>query len=325
MRIVYVGNFKRSWCTEVHVSRDAERIPGVKVQRVQEPRASVTSPRAWKVWLRDLEQTASDADLLIYQRTWGLPAEAIDVWRNLEDRGCKTISYHLDLYVGIEREATIDGDPFWQTGVVFTADGDPHTAEVLEAKGIDHRWMPAACVSDEAHPVPPSPKGTWLDVVFVGSRPDGYHQEWRWRGQLLRGLAARYDARFACLPTPGEPRIHGRELNELYATVPVVVGDSLSLPGHRNYWSDRFYETIGRGGFLVGPNVPGIETQFTSGEHCDLYEIGDLEHVYELVDQALADREGARSIARAGSEHVYAHHTYRHRVEAILTSLDLLP
>lgn len=327
MKIVYVGNFKHTWCTEVHVARDAERIPGVEVVRVQEPRD------ATKHFLNVINAAAVDADLLIYQRTWGLPAEAIKLWRHIEANGTQTISYHLDLYRGLQREAgVLDNDPFWRTGVVFTADGDPETTAWLAQHDIDHRWMPAAIVSDEvgmhvAHlgEAPELPVHTAdVDVVFVGSDPAVYHDEWPWRHKLVMGLRGRYGSRFRQLPT-NNVRIHGAVLSELYATIPVVVGDSLALPGHRNYWSDRFYETVGRAGYLVGPNVPGIEQHFTEGEHLSLYDVGALDQVVGLVDAGLDDPEGSRRIAMRGMEHVRAHHTYTHRVRAILDSLGLEP
>lgn len=317
MRIVYVGNFKHSWCTEVHVTRDAERIEGVKVARIQEPRLQ----RSYEHFFAQVERVAADADVLVYQRTWGLPPEAIDMWRRIEANGCQTISYHLDLYLGLEREQGIEDDPFWRTGVVFTADGDPRTTTALAKHGIDHRWMPAAIVSDEAVPGVAHNVGVH-EVLFMGSAGARYHPEWPWRRTLLMGLDKRYGPRFLRLPRDGV-RVHGPQLSGLYASMPVVVGDSLALPGHCNYWSDRFYETVGRGGYLIGPNVPGIQQHFKSGEHLDLYELGDLDHVFELVDQALANRDDAREIARAGQAHVAANHTYTHRVRAIAESLGL--
>lgn len=322
MRILYVGNYRVPWTTETHVTRDARTIPGVTVDRMQEP-------SEWNAgtagWLDQLERAADGADLLIYQKTWGLPPQVIDVWRRLEARGTITASYHLDLYMGLEREHAIWNDPFWRTQVVFTADGDPATTEAMRAHGIDHRWMPAGIVSDECRTVAPSASRYGnIDVVFVGSAAAHYHHEWPWRGQLIDALGERYGRRFARLPQY-DKAIRGRALNLLYRQVPVVVGDSLALPGHVNYWSDRFYETVGRGGYLIGPNVPGIEQHFVSGDHLDLYDLGDLDHVFELVDQALDARDVGRAIARQGQAHVAAHHTYRHRVAAILESLGLHP
>lgn len=315
-RIVYVGNFRHSWCTEVHVARDARTL-GHEVVEVQEP----SEPSMLRGFSSFLEQTASGADLLLYQRTWGLPRETTELWRRIEQYGCKTASYHLDLYVGLQREDTIRDDPFWTTGTVFSADGDKHTQDrLLELGVLDHHWLPAAIVSDEANIM--ASGQTPVRVAFVGSACSTYHPEWPWRCELMGGLAQRYGRQFKRYPVDNR-RLHGLALSQLYASVPVIVGDSLALPGHRYYWSDRFYETVGRGGYLIGPNVPGIEEHFVSGEHLDLYDLGDLDHVFELVDQALADPDGTRAIARAGCNHVRHHHTYAHRVAEMLDVLGI--
>lgn len=323
MRIVYVGNFKHSWCTENYVTADARRISGVGVMQIQEPN-QIVSPTHWARFAATVATACDGADLLIYQRTWGLPPEAIDLWRTIEERGCRTISYHLDLYRGLKREAGVLDDPFWRTGVVFSADGDPATTAWLAEQGIDHRWMPAAIASAECEHVD-VPRSAPAPIVFVGSAPSTYHEEWPWRSKLIGGLTARYGSQFFRWPTETRGRLHGLALNSLYQSATCVVGDSLALPGHMNYWSDRFYETVGRGGYLIGPNVPGIEAHFVEGQHLSLYDIGKLDQVFGLVDAALRTPGRAEVIAHAGQEHVRAHHTYTHRVRAILDSLGLEP
>lgn len=322
MRIVYVGNFKHSWCTENYVTADARRIPGVGVMQIQEPN-QIVSPTHWQRFAATVATACDGADLLIYQRTWGLPPEAIDLWRTIEERGCRTISYHLDLYRGLKREAGVLDDPFWRTGVVFSADGDPATTAWLAEQGIDHRWMPAAiasgeCVTQVVHQNCPP-------IVFVGSPAASYHDEWPWRGELIEGLSARYGAEFFRWPTEQRGRLHGTALTSLYQSATCVVGDSLALPGHTGYWSDRFYETVGRGGYLIGPYVPGIEHHFGDDVHLSLYDPGALDQVFGLVDAALRKPEHGRKLAKQGQEHVRAHHTYTHRVRAILDSLGLEP
>lgn len=322
MKVLYLGNFLHSWCSEVHISADARRIPGVRIEQIQEPN-QIVSPTHWARFAATVATACDGADLLIYQRTWGLPPEAIDLWRTIEERGCKTISYHLDLYRGLKREAGVLDDPFWRTGVVFSADGDPATTAWLAEQGIDHRWMPAAiasgeCVTQVVHQNCPP-------IVFVGSPAASYHDEWPWRGELLEGLSAQYGDRFFRWPTEQRGRLHGKNLTALYQSAACVVGDSLALWGHMNYWSDRFYETVGRGGYLIGPNVNGLTAHFEDGKHLSTYDIGNLDHVFELVDRALAKPERGREIARRGQEHVRAHHTYKIRVEAMLDSLGLTP
>jgi hypothetical protein len=312
MRVVYLAAFAHSWSTETHLARDMARIPGVEVVKVTEPQDARPG------FLADLETLCAGADLLVYQKTHGLPPTAVDVWRRIETRGCQTASYHLDLYVGLPREREIGVDPFWKTGTVFTADGDPRSAEVFKSKGVNHRWLPAAVVSDETEP------GTYRaeydhDVVFVGS--ERYHPQWKWRPELIGFLRKRYGPRFKLYGH--HPPTRGRDLNDLYASARVVVGDSLALPGHTNYWSDRYPETLGRGGFLIAPWVPGIGAHFVDCLHFISYDPGETRGLAVLIDHALDNPAAMRKIADEGHAHVVANHTYEKRARQMLTELGL--
>lgn len=311
MKIAYVGGFHHSFSTEGHVARDAESL-GIQVDRIAIP------PNLSPGWQQLLEDRASEADLLVYSPC-GLPIEATEVWRNLEARGVATCSYHLDLFVGLRRQAQIGHDPLWTTGTVFTADGHPATTERLASRGINHKWLPAAVVSDEIGP------GEWrkaydYDVVFVGGGP-AYHSEWPWRGTLIRFLQQRYGQRFKLFGH--HPPTRGQDLNDLYATARVVVGDSLCLPHHTRFWSDRYYESVGRGGFLIAPYVPGIEAHFTDFEHLRYYTLGNTQGLSVLIDHYLDHPQEARQIAQQGNAHVQQWHTYRNRVQQMLAHLDL--
>lgn len=336
LKIAQIGNFRHDWCTEVHLARDLEGL-GHTVHKFQEPLAQGMERR----FLREVQTwcRTNKPDLLMFTRTRGLP-NATELWREVEARGTKTCSYHLDLYVGLQREEGIEGDPFWTTQYVFTPDGDPGSAEFFAAHGINHIWSPPAVVSDECVP------GKWddrfdFDVVFVGS--EGYHPEWPWRPQLIDFLRHTYGDRFRRFggDCPGGPT-RGLALNDLYATARVVVGDSLCLPGHTNYFTDRYFETIGRGGFLVAPWVPGIEDFLTPGDpdsndgHFDWYLHPDdprgprtvteaLSSLRSTIDYWLRQPERARLFAANGQAHVRANHTYRHRLEAALQAMGFPP
>lgn len=318
MRITYLGNYQHSWCSEVHWTRELEGL-GHDVNRVQEPPGG--GDAAFLGVLREsVEEHGSE--LLVWTRTWGLPVEAEKLWRELENAGVQTASYHLDLYVGLKREAGLQRDPFWRTGTVFTPDGDATSAEVFRRHGINHVYSAPGVVSDECIP------GTFreeyaYDVVFVGSDARHYHREWRWRGELLDFLRKRYGSRFHRFGN-GDEVVRGQDLNDLYASAKVVVGDSLCPPGHVSYWSDRPYETVGRGGFLLMPAVPGLEQHFTDREHLRFYEYGNLKQVSDLVDCYLhdANEDDRITIAGQGRQHVAAHHTYRQRWQRALEVLE---
>lgn len=307
--LVYIGNFGLDYATENHLARDAEAL-GHTVRRVQEPNGG--DPRQF---FDALERASGDADLVLYTKTYGLPDIAEQVWRRIEARGTQTASFHLDLYYGLPRQVLIGKDPFWKTGTVFTADGDANTAAYMEAQNVNHRWLPPAVVSDETAP------GEWrdefdFDVVFAGSRT--YHPAWPWRPKLIDGLERRYGERFHHF---NRPQIRGRDLNDLYASARVVVGDSLCLPGHSFYWSDRYFETIGRGGFLIAPDVPGLYLYLEDGEHFIGYPPGDLATVCHYIDDYLSMDDERSRIAKQGHEHVSEHHTYRQRVTEMLDVL----
>jgi hypothetical protein len=259
-------------------------------------------------------------DLLLYTRTREMPLIATNVWRRIERLGVTTAAIHLDLYVGLERERTIARDPFWAMQHTFTADGDPNSAAVFKKRHINHHWSSPACVSSECV-VGKKRREYTYDVVFVGSA--GYHPEWPWRTQLTDYLRARYGDKFRHFGNNAlEGQTRGLDLNDLYASAKVVVGDSLQLPGHTNYWSDRYFETVGRGGFLIGPKVPGIEKFLTDQEHFvgynhprnphDGLDVADaLEGVGQLVDYWLAHPKERKAIQRAGQDHVREHHPRR--------------
>lgn len=315
MNIVYVGNFKHPWCTEVHIAADLERL-GHWVVREQEP--AQHDPE----FLAKLDTTcaAYDVRLLLYTRTWGkLGPDATALWRKLERCGTTTASYHLDLYVGLQRAASIDADPFWTTQHVFTPDGDPTSEAFFAAAGINHHWSPPAVVSDACVPGNYDPRFDY-DVVFVGS--ESYHPEWPWRPALIDGLRKRYGDRFRRFggDLPGGP-VREQALNDLYASAQVVVGDTLALPGHTHYWSDRYPETMGRGGFLLAPWVEGMT--YKAEVEFGRYNTGDIDDVCKRVDSWLDDPIARALIAWNGQDRVRDEDTYRHRLSVALDTMGL--
>jgi len=331
LTIVYLGNFRHPWCTEVHIARELEGL-GCHVMRWQEPSDPTAGTRFSLRRLRE-HVRSERPDLVLFTRTWGLPGEVTRMWREFEELGAVTASYHLDLYVGLQREAGIEDDPFWTTGFVFTPDGDPRSAEFFASKGINHHWLSPAVVSDECF-IGDFDSRFDYDVVFVGS--EGYHPEWPWRGQLIHHLRERYGPRFRRFggDTPEGP-IRGKALNDLYATARVVVGDSLCLPGHTHYWSDRYFETLGRGGFLIAPEIIGLDQFLTPNAHYVPYRHpqsalaaltdGEALHVVDwLVRWALREDQARRAIQIAGHEHVRANHTYKHRLAEALAIMGFV-
>jgi hypothetical protein len=317
--IAYLSNTRWPWCTEVHVAQALHRL-GHRVALLQEDEVTVD----------DIRRVALDSDLLLFTRTWGNhdPAAMHALWHRLDAADVPVASYHLDLYVGLERENTISGDPFWATDHVFHPDGSRHAADVLATYGIVHTPLPPCVAATECSPGTPRPEFDH-DVVFVGSAlPYGHAIEWPFRDRLVNALHAAYGPRFAHYGPGGRRTIRNgidgdlTALNDLYASARVVVGDCIDRDG---YVSDRLTETLGRGGLLVFPRTPHVASLgYQYGEHYLGYLPGNLDSALHAVDRALAYTGSDRDAMRAGAmAHTLAHHTFDHRMATLLDVMGI--
>lgn len=311
MKIVYVGNFSQRHCTEVHIALTLEEL-GHEVIRIQEDGFSSY----------ELSDKLDDMyfDLFLFTRTWGKTVQLYHL-ENLRLRGIPSASYHLDLYVGISREAGLDDDPFWRTDYVFTPDGSEQASKVFKAKGINHHYIKPAVYKGECMV---KGKRRELPVLFVGGgsaegEPHQYgHNEWSYRGKLIKFLRDTYGEKFTKKGWP-EETVRNEALNQLYADADVVVGDSLCLNfDHPYYWSDRVYETLGRGGFIIHPYIKGMDEEFEDGTHLVYYEYNNWDQLKEKIDYYLENSDEREKIRKAGHEFVKENATYHNRLQQAL-------
>ena len=308
MRVFYLGNFLPDSSTETHIAKTMEK-EGIEVVRLQE---NFTDSNHLAERLR-----MEDYDLFLFTRTWGetLKNEHLDIIRQ---RNRPSVSWHLDLYVGLQRDGNIDHDPFWRTSHVFTPDGDPESAKVFENKGINHHYLKPGVFEDECNLFNLNKS---KEVIFVGSY--NYHPEWTYRQTLIDWLKNRYGNSFEHWGSEGLGAVRGEALNRLYGESKVVIGDSLVLPGHINYWSDRVYETLGRGGFIIHPRIPGLELSFVEDKEIVFYDLGDFKQLAEKIDYYRTHDAEREIIRQAGHQRVLAEHTYRHRLYEVLDTTGL--
>lgn len=312
--VVYVGNFTRPWCTEVHVAATLEQL-GHRVVRLQENEVD------WDRLPAIVAEAA--ADLWLWTRTWPVPHDAcLAAIAEIRAAGVPSVFYHLDRWWGLERESQIHTEPFFRLDLVISPDDQ---TEKWAAAGVNHLWMPPAVYAAECGPVAANPRRWPYDVVYVGSYPYP-HRSWAaYRHELVSRLRRCYGRRFGLLPRRGQA-IRGRDLQELYATAKVVVGDSCLVGEPRRYISDRVPETVGRGGLLIHPAVAGVTdgTLYTDREHLVTYPLGDFDEMLRLVDHYLKHDTERETIRAAGRAHVAAHHTYAHRMGAVLAAVPAL-
>lgn len=324
--VVYAGNHSQPHCSEVHIAASLES-QGHRVIRLQEDQMS----------LRAMDEATWGADLFLWTHTAGFlqfPESEMLAWLSAKRAlGLPTVSYHLDLWSGLQRQRGLESHPFWRTEYVFTPDGG--SPRFFERHGVNHFYLKPGVYGAECTP------GTFrrefaADVIFVGSGSahGAYHEEWGYRRELLGWLAKTYGAQYVKHGNPPSTRgrsfIRGADLNDLYASAKVVVGDTLCLGPedakeprftHERYWSDRVYETVGRGGFLIHPRIVGLEDEFRDGEHLAYYRYGDFDGLKRTIDHYLDHEDERRRIQAAGQAFVRDNCTYVHRTGEMLRIL----
>ncbi len=229
------------------------------------------------------------------------------------------MTYHLDLWFGLQRQKDLGTQPVYKhIGHFFTV--DRKMADWFNQKTkVKGHYLPAGvfdkeCIYktvDKTH-----------DIVFVGSKI--YHSEWKYRPKLIDWLGTTYAGKFEQYGSGGKPGVRGLKLNKLYWSTKIVVGDTLCIDfKYPDYWSDRVYETLGRGGFLIHPYVSGMEREFEDKKHLVFYEYGNFKQLKELIDYYLEHEEEREAIRKAGHELVKEKYTYKNRWEYILKELGI--
>lgn len=323
MKITFCGNFNVDYSSESHHARSLEAL-GHTVIRMQEG----------KVDGQAILASASNSDMLVFIHThgWQTPGLALPiVLQKLKEHGIPTVTYHLDLWLGLKRQQDLSHDDFYKhIEYFFTVDKlmADWFNDKTEVKG---RYLRAGVFADEVYDKPQAVKTN--DIIFVGSR--GYHPEWRYRPELIDWLKTLYTDRFRHIGGDGEGVVRGHELNRLYQQTKVAVGDSLCIGfTYPYYWSDRLYETIGRGGFTIFPYIEGLEEEFevlpdysrgedNEGDNIELvtYEYGNFDQLKHKIDYYLEHDDEREAIRQRGFNRVKNNYTYEHRWRTIINEV----
>jgi hypothetical protein len=311
-KIVFLGNFRVDYSSETHHANTLESM-GHKVIRLQESESKS----------EDILKSSIDCDLFIWIHThgWRTPGkyEMGQVLKTLADYKIPTMTYHLDLWFGLQRQKDLNNHPVYKyIGHFFTV--DKKMADWFNQKTkVKGHYIPAGVYDKEC-----ILKQVELtnDVIFVGSKK--YHPEWQYRPQLINWLGDNYQDSFKHYGNGGLPSVRGLKLNKLYWSTKVVVGDTLCINfKYPDYWSDRVYETMGRGGFIIHPYIAGMEKEFENKKHLVFYEYGNFKQLKELIDYYVEHDEERESIRKAGHELVKQNYTYKNRWQQILKELGV--
>ena len=230
----------------------------------------------------------------------------------LNNVSCPVVSWITNLFYIGPRQVEIQTNPIFRAKVVFSTDGG-HQKE-FEAQGVNHILLRQGIHELEAY-LGKADYPTKADVGFIGAI---YDNIWPYRKKLVGFLKETYQDRFEHLGHTGD--IRHDDLNRLLATLKVVVGDSVKSP---YYWSNRAYEFLGRGAFMVWPVIEGFDQEYVPYKHYIPYQWGDWEGLKQIIDYYVDDKRKPFSdkMRVDAIEHSKKFHTYKHRVAKMLEIL----
>lgn len=312
MKIVFVGNHSVDYSSETHHCKTLESL-GHEVIRVQEGRVEGAK----------ILSIAENADLLIWIHTHGWDTPGLissgEVLHRLKEKGITTLTYHLDLWLGLAREKDLTTDDFYKHIQHFFSVDKLMADWFNKNTEVKGHYILAGVYDKECYIHPDyDPKNFENDIIFVGSR--NYHPEWPWRPQLVDWLKETYGDRFKHYGNDGLGTVRGDALNRLYAKTKVVVGDSL-CPGfdYPFYSTDRLFETTGRGGFLIYPEIPKLFGVFEN--RITYYKFKDLNGLKNQIDFYLENDEKREELRMEAHNHTKNNHTYVQRWQEILNKI----
>jgi hypothetical protein len=302
LKLLYFGVFERPYDTETYIANTLELL-GHRVFRQN----TVKTEKEQLVELLKMEW-----DAVIFSKGW-FPFGEQEARQLVMQTENLTIGWFWDLCWGTPREKKMLGcHHLFFCDLVLTSDGG-HNGRWKDV-GITHKILRQGIYEPEAV-LGKKRKEFDYDVVFVGTDVHEQAFGWRYRTELLKWLRRTYGDRFKQFGGKDQEEIRNLTLNDLYASAKVVVGDSVYSP---DYWSNRVYETMGRGGFLIFPYVDGMEKEFTPFKHFIPYNYGDYEKLGQKIDYYLKHKAERDEIRLAGFKHCKKNHTYTIRCRQLI-------
>lgn len=303
MKIAFLGNFRVPYTTESHHRKAWQKL-GHEVVALQETEATT----------EQILEACKDAQAFQFTHThsWQTPGNKLmtEVLDTLHYNGVKTLAYHLDVFLGLNtwdrRDDFVGKHPSFKVQYYFSTVGSKQVE--FKRRGVRHFYLAPGVDADGCFEGTAQPH-LQVDVGFAGSI--NYHPEYPFRKTLIETLQKHYGPRFRLFQGYRE-----RPLNDLYASVKVLVGDHC-FAGEPLYWSDRLPETTGRGGFIVYPKTEGLTIPVAT------YEPQNVDSLIAQIDYYLAHEAEREKIRKQCFEHVKANDTYTHRMKTITEVMGL--
>jgi len=295
MRLGFIGNFKPPFSTENDRVWSFEKL-GHTVIKFQENKTTANQ----------ILKQGRKLDALFYSHTHGWQIDHLkEVFARFKEAKIPTVSVHLDRWAGLDREKDIGTEATWFTEYIFMADASPEAIELYKKHNLNWYWLKPGVIERDCYLAEPDKVRFPHDIIFVGSR--NYHKEYPFRTKLVDWLSKTYGDAFGHYGNDGLSIVRGHDLNVLYASAKVVVGDSC-FAGTPYYWSDRVTETLGRGGVLVHPRSEGM-----GDLPIEAYEKNNLNSLKQSIDYYLSNQSFREMYRKYAQIYVKENETYTNR------------
>lgn len=293
MKIAFVGKFSKLH-DEEYIARSFEML-GHDVIRIEHCLSQDLIRR--KILLQQ-------PDMLLFTK-WEYGPIIRDAIQKGRKWGIKTVCWLFDLYIGYEREYRIKTASYFKADYVFTTDGGH--AKGWESCNINHRCVRQGIYEKECVLLPR--KESEGKIVFIGSENPFYPE----RTKIMLSLKGDYPG-FLWIGRINTDAVRGMDLNRIFAEASIVVGDSVCSP---HYWSNRVVETLGRGGFLIHRDVPGIKEEYPDLVTYD----GTYEDLKKKIDYFLSHKEEREEIIKKNFHLVKSRYTMEKKCNELLSCL----
>lgn len=290
-KISFIGKFGRLH-DEEYIARSFESL-GHEVQRLPE-----------KLLLVQFTTFISEfkPDFVLFTKL--AIAEPAILLKELKELGIKTVSWNFDLYWDYSREIRIPRVWGFKADKVFTTDNGHN--DKWKSIGVDHQCVRQGIYKPECYIENKIPKG----IAFIGSENPLYPER-----QIMMKMLKETYPNFKWYGRKDTNEIRGVALNGLFSRTQIIVGDSVYSP---HYWSNRIVETLGRGGFLIHQDVPGLKEEYP---YLVTYERGNLNDLKQKIDYYLTHEKERMEIVQKNFEWVKNNYTMDKKCDELISKL----
>ncbi|HEV7811085.1 MAG TPA: glycosyltransferase, partial [Candidatus Limnocylindrales bacterium] len=172
----------------------------------------------------------------------------------------------------------------------------------------------------DAERFPVDRTGPAHEILFVGNTRGVRRTAVEWLVPTELDLAI-YGAGWEKQPDAA-PYVRGQhipndDVHRWYGSARILLNDHWPDMREQGFISNRLYDGLAAGAFIVTDDVPGLDAEFDDG----LVAVGSGGELRWAIQDALADEPRRRATAERGRQAVLARHTFGHRIESILADL----